>query len=120
MQRIAVDGWRSHIQTVVAVASQFVIQSKRSTSNNGLMPVGWRRQIVLDLARFNTAPECEGDDEVLYGPGIRIELPPGQDPVSQMLMTIVEEEIAWHVVMRLAKTFDWKIVDPNTGRELNA
>ena len=101
---------------------QFVILSKQqSGSGNGMASLGRRDQIVNDLSRFNTAPERDGDD-VLYGPGIRLELPPGagQDSVSQMLLTVVEEEIAWLVIMRLAKTFAWKIVDPASGRELNA
>ena len=40
------------------------------------------------------------------------------NPVTQMLMTVVEEEIAWQVIMRLAKDLDWKLRDPATGREL--
>lgn len=100
--------------------SQFVILSKQSASNNGMAPLGPRKQLITDLARFNTAPEQTSDDEVLYGPGIRLELPPGQDPVSQLLLTVVEDEIAWLVIMRLAKTFNWKIVDTESGRELNA
>ena len=83
-----------------------------------MAPLGSRKQLLSDLAHYNTAPETEGED-VLYGPGIRLELPPGQDSVRQILLTITEEEIAWHVIMRLAKTFNWKIVDTNTGRELN-
>ena len=67
------------------------------------------------MAGLNTAPAQAGED-VLYGPGIRIELPPG-DPVSQMLMTVVEEEIAWQVIMRLAKDMQWKLRDMATGRE---
>ena len=84
-----------------------------------MLPIGSRTQVLRDLSRFNTAPEREGED-VLYGPGIRLELPPGQDTVNQILLTVTEEEIAWLVIMRLAKTFDWKIVDMNSGRELNA
>ena len=61
--------------------------------------------------------QFDGED-ILYGPGIRIELPPGE-PITQMLMTIVEEEIAWQVIMRLAKGLRWKLLDPATGRELN-
>ena len=82
--------------------------------------MGKRSQLVRELARFNTAPETAGEDDVLYGPGIRLELPPGQDPVSQILLTIIEDEIAWLVIMRLAKTFEWRIVDTESGRELNA
>jgi hypothetical protein len=102
------------------VPNQFVILSKRSKGSNGLAALGSRAQMVRDLGRFNTAPERKGDEDVLYGPGIRLEFPPGQDPVSQILLNIVEEEIAWQVIMRLAKTFEWKIVDTESGREFNA
>ena len=88
-----------------------------------MAPIGRRDEVLFDLSRFNTAPEPETNgqnEDVLFGPGIRIELPPGQTVINQMLMTITEEEIAWLVIMRLAQSFNWKIVDPNTGRELNA
>jgi hypothetical protein len=93
--------------------------SKRPSTANGLPPIGRRADLVRTLANYNTAPEREGDD-VLYGPGIRLELPPDQQDVSQMLMTVTEEEIAWLVIMRLLKDFEWKILDMSTGRELNA
>jgi hypothetical protein len=101
-------------------SEQFVILSKNSSTSNGMAPLGSRQQIMRDLSHFNTWPQREGDDDVLYGPGIRLELPPGQDPVSQMLLAVVEEEIAWLVIVRLARMFEWKIVDPESGRELNA
>ena len=85
-----------------------------------MAPLGSRKQLIRELSGFNTAPEQPNDEEVLYGPGIRLELPPGQDPVQQLLLTVVEDEIAWLVIMRLAKTFNWKIVDTDSGRELNA
>jgi hypothetical protein len=96
---------------------KFVILSRSETSDNGLAPIGSRDAVVDGLAVYNTAPEREGDD-ILYGPGIRIELPPG-DPVTQMLLKVVEEEIAWQVIMRLAKSLEWKLHDPATGRVLS-
>lgn len=66
---------------------------------------------------FNTAPDREGGD-TLYGPGIRIELPPGE-PVTQMLLSVTEEEIAWQVIMKMARTLAWRLYDPVSGRELN-
>ncbi len=85
-----------------------------------MVPIGSRRELLRGLARLNTAPEREGADDVLYGPGFRIELAPGQDPVVQMLVTITEEEIGWLVLMRLAQQFHWKLLDPMTGREFGA
>ena len=49
--------------------------------------------------------------------GIRIDLPPGQDPISQMLLTVVDDDIAWSVIRRLLKTFPWRLLDPITGME---
>jgi len=72
---------------------------------------------VTSLSRFNTMAEVDGGD-TLWGPGIKIELPPEEDPVRQMLLYIVEEEIAWLPIVRLAKQFDWSVMDIETGREL--
>jgi hypothetical protein len=101
----------------VSVSSQqLVILSREEPSGDGLAAIGTRQEIIGRLQSLNTAPAVDGGD-ILYGPGITIELPPGE-PVSQMLMTIVEEEIAWQVIMRLAKDMQWKLLDPATGREL--
>ncbi len=100
---------------VNAVSQQLVSLARAESTDDGLPPLGSRDEILERLAGLNTAPAQEGED-ILYGPGIRIELPPG-DPVSQMLMTVVEEEIAWQVIMRLAKDMQWKLRDMATGRE---
>ena len=63
---------------------------------------------------MNTAPEVPGGD-VLYGPGIRLEMGPGEDPLKQILLTIVEEEIAWLVISRMAQALNWRIIDVETG-----
>jgi hypothetical protein len=44
---------------------------------------------------------------------------PGQDPVTQMLLTLVEEEIAWLSVMRLARVCRWRIVDMDTELDVS-
>ena len=60
--------------------------------------------------------ETEGGD-TLWGPGFKIELPPN-NPIQQMLLNIVEEEIAWKPIIGLAKHFDWSVMDIESGREL--
>ncbi|MBL9140406.1 MAG: hypothetical protein JNK53_00945 [Phycisphaerae bacterium] len=82
-----------------------------------LAPIGSRAHVVLSLAHCNTSPEVDGGD-VLYGPGVEFELPPQQDPVIQMQLAISDDDIAWIVIMRVAREFGWKVVDPTTGREL--
>ena len=96
---------------------QFVILSRETSRDGGLAPLGSRQDIIDRLAQFNTAPEVAGQD-ILYGPGIRLEFSPGE-PVSQILLTVTEEEIAWQVMMRLAKALEWKLLDPSSGRELS-
>jgi len=102
---------------------QLVIHSRNAAPDGGMGSLGTRRAIVERLAGLNTAPETPGGD-VLYGPGILIELPIDDDddraPITQMMLTIVEEEIAWLVIMKLARELDWKLLDPMSGRELSA
>jgi hypothetical protein len=99
------------------VNKTFVILSPE-TSGSNMAAIGSRSEIVEQLSRLNTAPEQMGED-ALFGPGIRIDLPPEQETVDQMLLTIVEEEIAYLVIMRISRICGWKILDPETGRELN-
>ena len=86
-------------------------------SKSGPQILGSRREVVEKLSTLNTGPE-QPDDDVLWGPGLRLEMTPGQDPVTQMLLTIVEEEIAWLSVMRLARICHWRVVDLETGQAL--
>lgn len=98
---------------------QYVIQTRQDEqSANGLPPIGSRAELLSRLSHYNTAPESEESDEILYGPGIRLEMPPG-DPINQLLVTVTEEEIAWPVMLRLCRDFNWSMLDPNTGRTLN-
>jgi hypothetical protein len=99
----------------------FVILSNQEPAEPGVLaPIGSRVDIVKQLAACNTGPERSETGDILYGPGIRIEMTPGQDPITQMLLTITEEEIGWKVLPRLVNEFRWKVLDPNTGRELGA
>ncbi len=99
------------------MSKQFVIQSRTAGKDGQRAPLGTRDEIVQSLSRFNTSAEVDGGD-TLFGPGIRIELPPDESLIQQMLLSIVEEEIAWLPIVRLAKQFDWSVMDIETGREL--
>jgi len=101
-----------------AVNQTFVILSPEQSRSGGLAPIGTRAEIVKALEPLNTAPERPGE-EVLWGPGIRIDLPPEKDPVDQMLLTVVEEEIAFLVIMRIGRICSWRMLDPETGEELD-
>ena len=99
------------------MSKNFVIQSRTADKEGNRIPLGSRDEIVNALALCNTMAEVTGGSE-LWGPGIRIELSPDEDPVNQMVLYIVEEEIAWLPIVRLAKQFDWSVIDIETGREL--
>lgn len=99
------------------MSKQFVIQSRTADQGGNRVPLGSRSEIIESLSKFNTMPDVDGGS-MLWGPGIRIELPPEEDPVVQMLLFIIEEEIAWLPIVKLAKQFDWSVVDIETGREL--
>jgi hypothetical protein len=95
---------------------QFVILSAEAGGGSGLPPIGRRSEIIARLRDLNTGPSREGES-VLHGPGIRIEFA-DEDPVRQMLLTVVEEEIAWPVILRIGRAMGWKLLDPTSGREL--
>ena len=86
--------------------------------------LGSAREIRARLSAFNTAADCAPKKslgtEILYGPGILVELPTGLDEVNQALVTLVEEDIAWPVLMRLCRTHNWALQDPSSGRIFGA
>ncbi|MGA0173810.1 MAG: hypothetical protein ACO38W_09400 [Phycisphaerales bacterium] len=98
------------------MARELVILAPREGTGSAPAPIASRARILADLEPLNTAPEAPGGD-CLYGPGIRIDLPPEQDPVTQMLLTIVDDDIAWSVIRRLLRTFPWRMQDPISGME---
>jgi len=96
---------------------QLVVLARTDKPGGEMAPLGNRTEIVAATAPFNTAPDRD-DSNVLYGPGVRLELP-DHEPITQMLLTITEEEIAWQVIIRMAKSLHWRLFDPASGRELN-
>lgn len=98
---------------------QFVILSREPATNGQMPPLGSRAAVIAGLAHCNTGPETAGGD-TLYGPGLEFQLPPNEDPVRQMVLTISDDDIAWIMIMRIAREFGWKILDTESGREFQA
>ena len=98
---------------------QFVIMSRQPATDGQMPPLGSRKEVLESLSACNTWPERPGED-TCYGPGLELHLPPGQEPVRQMLMTISDDDIAWIAVINMARKFGWKILDPQSGREFQA
>jgi len=85
----------------------------------GASSLGTKREALRAMERFNTRPDGSAEGAgVAHGPGIRVELPmcEDRDEVSQMMVTIIEEEIAWPVLSRLCRELNWRMMDPETGR----
>jgi hypothetical protein len=98
---------------------QFVILSREPATNGQMPPLGSRAAVVAGLAHCNTGPDTVGGD-TLFGPGLEFQLPPNEDPVRQMVLTISDDDIAWIMIMRIAREFGWKILDTESGREFQA
>ncbi len=100
------------------MARSLVILSPDPPRSDGSMaPIGPRKEILATLRRLNTGPQAAGED-VLYGPGIEIEFPPGQEPVTQMLLRTNDDDLAWDVIASISRATHWKLLDPTPGREL--
>lgn len=100
---------------------QIVIVSSDEPAEEGLPPLGTIDEVSARLADFNTAPDgstrsAETGTIVLHGPGLVVELPTGIDRVTQGLVTLIDEDMAWPVLMRLVKNLPWKLLDLETGR----
>ena len=98
---------------------QVVLMS--SSTGGEMKPLGSRPEIREALARFNTAPDgaprsAASGTEVFHGPGLIIELPSATDTVTQAMVTMTEDEIAFPVLRRLCAMNKWKMVDLETGR----
>lgn len=71
----------------------YIIQRPRSKADGGgLAPLGTRAEVLEILARLNTAPD-RPDGNHLYGPGIVVEFPPGQDPLIAITIEVSEPEL---------------------------
>lgn len=93
-----------------------VILSRTKTKDGSLSAIGSRAEVAYALSLCNTSADIEGGD-VLYGPGIEIQLSPNQDPVLQMLFTVTDKDISQPVLKRLHQQLQWKLLDPETGDE---
>lgn len=85
------------------------------------IPLGPFIAVAAQLAHFNTSPDgCKETESfgVLYGPGFTLQLPMvgPNDPVSQVIINMTEEDMAWPVLTRICKTLNWKMMDPHSGR----
>lgn len=83
-------------------------------------PLGSLREVLKALSLFNTAPDGSvrkmAAMEVAHGPGMVVEMPALTPQVTQAMVTVTDEEIAFPVLSRLCRGNGWTMVDLETGR----
>lgn len=88
--------------------------------SSGMEPLGSIDAVKEKLSHFNTFPDGSPRGDVgtvaLHGPGMVMEVPTGMDEITQVMVTFIEDEIAWPVMQRLCKAYAWRMLDPDTGR----
>ncbi len=87
----------------------------------GLEPLGTIRGVTTSLARYNTAPDGNAAGNTmgvlfLYGPGLIVEMPTGDDEVRQLMVTMTDEDFSFPVLQRLCREQMWTMMDPESGR----
>jgi len=104
----------------MAKRRQLALMSLSKSPEGGASPLGTMRQVEGLLAPFNTAPDGGPTGQMgtrrLHGPGMVVDLPSSQEQVTQALVTMIEEDIAWPVLSRMCKALQWKMVDLESGR----
>jgi len=94
-------------------------------AKTGEMPsLGSLREVVTLISGYNTSPDGSGPEGMgeasgigfMYGPGFVIEVPTSAESISQLMVTITDEDFAWSVLMRMCRQLQWKMMDPETGR----
>jgi len=105
------------------LADFYVLQRPRPKSEGGgFLPLGARDEVLRFFASVNTTPDRPATD-VLYGPGICVELPPSQDPVLQVTVKVTEDELFEILflgtsnepigrMLRMALSRGWRFFDP--------
>lgn len=88
--------------------------------SDGMAPIGSMNDVIELLRAFNTAPDGSEAKAMgmmfLHGPGIIVELPSAQDSIAQVMVTVVDEQMAWPVLSRLCRSHQLVMVDPDSGR----
>jgi hypothetical protein len=111
---------------LLKLAEEPHVDSEATRTGDGcsMVPLGACAEVVRTLAPFNVAPDGSGPGGmgealgtgILYGPGMIIEMPTGGDEISQLMVSVTDEDFAWAVLMRMCKLLHWKMLDPESGR----
>ena len=102
------------------MASYAVEIHQEDSERAELPPIGSRAELRDAFLAFNTAAETNRPEETeLYGPGIKVSLPPFADPVTQFELSEDDQDISKAVLLRIARAFNWDLIDIGSGRRLH-
>ncbi len=91
-----------------------------SDPSAGYAPLGSPEDVEDALAPYNTARDGSGGTSsgtiFFHGPGIVVEIPRGHDTIQQALITVIEADIAFPVLMKLCRGNAWKLQDVESGQ----
>lgn len=82
-------------------------------------PLGSSRSIKEAFAPFNTGSDGGTSNpglEMLYGPGLTVEMPLNQAEIQQAMVTVSDDDIAWPVLSKACRKLGWTMIDLETGR----
>ena len=104
----------------MAKKSRLMVLSKTKAQGEEMQPLGSLGQIKDQLGAFNTAIDGGASASLgldrLYGPGFVVDLPTSIDMPMQIMVAVIDDEIAWPVLSRICRTLGWSLSDAESGR----
>jgi|SRR5690606_24170408 len=99
---------------------QIVLMKSTRGSGGEMEPLGTAEDVLDKLARFNTAPDGGPPGSLgtltLHGPGMVVLMPTTQKTITQLIVSVTDEDIGVPVLMRVCKKLGWAMTDMETGR----
>ena len=103
---------------------QLVLINREGDDPSSDSPLGTLREVLAELARFNTAgdsledtrPDPEAFSVRLFGPGMYVDVPTGQAEVRQVMIDCYDADLAGPVLVRLCRDAGWRMQDIETGQ----
>lgn len=85
-----------------------------------MLPLGTVDDVISRFARYNTAPDGapakRPGSQVLYGPGMVVDVPTFGKEVTQAMVSVSDDDIAIPVLFELCRANGWRMVDLESGQ----
>ena len=86
----------------------------------GAKPLGRIKDLERELGQYNTSTDgtpTAGQPTIrLHGPGMVIEVATANEPATQAMASVNDEQMAWPVLERMCKATGFRLMDPESGR----